>query len=168
MHVLSGACYRQEPPVATLFTRYVVKRLLATACWNELEHFMELLGRVHKKAPQLLPASAAALMILAKKDALETQDMNWGTMPLGARASFVESPLYQEFLQRRAKKHFDLVRCGVGLPEEDRRAALMHHSAHTAWVTCLGVGVFDTRDEVAVCCHRLPQFTDIVSAACPK
>ena len=112
--------------MATLFTRYVVKRLLATACWNELEHFMELLDRVQKKAPQLLPASAAALMILAKKDALETEDMNWDTMPLGARTTFVESPLYQEFLLRRAKKHFELVRGGVALSSEDRRAACVH------------------------------------------
>ena len=126
MHVLSGACYRQEPAVATLFTRYVVKRLLATACWSELEHFMALLERLQKKAPQLLPASAAALTFLAKKDALETLEMDWGTVPLGARTSFVESPLYQEFLQRRAKKHFDLVRVGVGLSSEDRRAACVH------------------------------------------
>ena len=112
--------------MASLFTRYVVKRLLATACWNELEYFIELLEKLKAKAPQLLPASAAALMILAKKDALETQDMNWGTMPLGARTTFVESPLYQEFLQRRAKKHFDLVRVGVGLSSEDRRAACVH------------------------------------------
>jgi hypothetical protein len=109
----------EEPVVATLFVRYVVKRLLGAKCFEDLHHFTTLLQRLQEKAPRLVPDSTTALVSLAQKGSLDVAEIPWGNMPLGARTTFVESTLYQEFLTLRAENHYEQVREGKNLSAQD-------------------------------------------------
>ena len=108
-----------EPTVAMLFVRFVVKRMLGSPCFDELNHFTAMLARLQTKAPQLVPSTISVLLALSEDKALEAEELRWGDMPLGARTTFVESTLYQQFLRKRACRQFLTVRGARNMCEEE-------------------------------------------------
>jgi hypothetical protein len=109
----------EEPVIAVSFVHYVVKRLIATKCFDELGHFTALLQRLQQKAPHMVPDTTLALVALASAGSLEQQELSWGDMALGARTAFVESVLYQEFLSKRAEHGFEKVKKNKSMKDED-------------------------------------------------
>ena len=55
----------EEPRIADLFVRFVVKRMIDTNCFDELSHFTVLLQRLQQKAPHMVPDTTLALVALA-------------------------------------------------------------------------------------------------------
>ncbi len=91
-----------EPPVARLFAKFVVKRILASECFGHLSMLLPLLRRVESKMPRLLPPVALALFKLADSADFKLSDSADDDveidMPLAARNDFVDSALYKQFL----------------------------------------------------------------------
>jgi len=61
----------EEPVIAVLFVRCVVKRLIGTNCFDELGHLTALLQRLQKKAPYIVQDTTVALVALASEGSLE-------------------------------------------------------------------------------------------------
>ena len=109
----------EEPLIAVLFVRFVVKRLIDTECFDELRHFTVLLQRLQHKAPHVVPDTTTALVALASDGSLEKEELSWGDMALGARTAYVESVLYQEFLRKRAEHGYEKVKKDKSMTDED-------------------------------------------------
>ena len=94
----------EEPQVARLFTKFVVKRMIHAECLGSLPVLVRQLNRLGNIVPQLLPPATGALVTLASDDVVMTGAIDFGDMPLSARNEFVDSPLYKQFLQVRIQR----------------------------------------------------------------
>lgn len=109
-----------------MFIRYVVKRILESACFKVLPHLTGHLSRLQKALPELVPPLAGPLMVLTGPDVFAKDTLELGELPLQARNEFVDSPLYAEFLRRRRSHQLQIIRGDrdPALPVADRHMRL--------------------------------------------
>ncbi len=110
----------EEPQVARLFIKFVVKRTINSECLEALSHLVERFQTLKRAAPQMTPPAVGALLILATQDLDATTSMDFGDMPLAARNEFVDSPLFKQFLKARLQKKLVIVKGDVDAKPDDR------------------------------------------------
>lgn len=109
-----------EPQVARLFIKFVVKRTINAQCLDALPYLATQFQTLKTATPQLSPPAVGALLTLATLDLDDTSTLDFGDMPLAARNEFVDSPLFKQFLKVRLMKKLSTVKAQHDATPEDR------------------------------------------------
>ena len=110
----------EEPQVARLFVKFVVKRIINSECLDALPHLVRHFETLKRTVPRMSPPAVNALLILATQELDATTSMDFGDMPLAARNEFVDSLLFKQFLKVRLGKKLSLVKGESNVTPEDR------------------------------------------------
>ena len=110
----------EEPQVARLFIKFVVKRTINSECLDALPHLVRHFQKLKNAVPQISPPAVGSLVTLATQELDATTSMDFGDMPLAARNEFVDSLLFKQFLKVRLEKKLALAKSGIDVTPEDR------------------------------------------------